>query len=351
MVRWIAVFLLLLTASMGVVAQDDALPFEGVTLRVQTHDSFTYSENVMAAFEAETGMKVEVLRSGDAGSMVNQAILSKENPLADVLFGVDNTFLSRAIEAGIFVPYESALLAEVDEAFVVEDAYVTPIDYGDVALNYDMAYFEENELAVPDSLTLLTDEAYRGLLVVQNPATSSPGLAFLLTTIATFGEDGDYTYVDYWNDLLDNDVLIVDDWTTAYYTHFSLAGGDRPLVVSYASSPPAEVLFADPPVEDAITGAIVADGMAFRQVEYVGILAGTENEAAAQAFIDFLVSTTFQEDMPLNMFVFPVNTEAELPEVFATYAEVAENPVEVAPEDIEANREDWIRAWTRTVRR
>ena len=223
-------------------------PFEGVTLRVISHDSFNFTEDVMTAFEEETGMTVEVIRAGDTGTMVNQAIISANNPLADVMFGVDNTFLSRALSEDIFVPYESPLLENVPERFIIDEEHrVTPIDYGDVALNYDVNYFEENDLDVPQSLEALTDEAYQGLLVVENPATSSPGLAFLMTTIATFGTDGDYTYLDYWQDLVENEVLVVEDWTTAYYSEFTLAGGERPLVVSYASSPPAEVIFAEEP--------------------------------------------------------------------------------------------------------
>jgi thiamine transport system substrate-binding protein len=349
-IYWI-ILLLLSLAVMPATAQDNAdRPFEGVTLRVLSHDSFAFSERVLVDFEAETGMTVELLRAGDTGTMVNQAILSKNNPLADVLFGIDNTFLTRALDEDIFIPYESPLLETVPDTFILDPEHrVTPIDYGDVALNYDIAYFEENDIPVPTSLADLTDEAYTGLLVVQNPATSSPGLAFLMATVSEFGEDGDYTYLDYWTDLRANDVLIVEDWTTAYYSEFTLAGGDRPLVVSYASSPPAEVLFADPPVDSAVTGSVVADGTAFRQIEFAGILAGTENEAAAQAFIDFLLSVPFQEDMPLNMFVFPVNTEAELPEVFVEYTEVAENPAELPFAEIEANRESWIQAWTETV--
>lgn len=344
-------FLLLSMAALPFTAQDAPnQPFEGVTLRVISHDSFAFSEDILIDFEQETGMLVELLRAGDTSTMVNQAILSKNNPLADVMFGIDNTFLSRALDEDIFIPYESPLLENVPGVFIVDEAHrVTPIDYGDVALNYDVAYFEENDIPVPTTLTDLTDATYADLLVVQNPATSSPGLAFLMTTIAEFGTDGDYTYLDYWTDLRANDVLVVQDWTTAYYSEFTIAGGSRPIVVSYASSPPAEVLFADPPVDEAITGSVVADGTTFRQIEFAGILTGTENEAAAQAFIDFMLSIPFQEDMPLNMFVFPVNNEAELPDVFVEYAEVAENPADLPFAEIEANREDWIQAWTETV--
>ncbi len=337
-------FLLALLLLLAVAAAAQETP-----LTVISHDSFNFSEEVLEAFEAETGITVDVIRSGDTGTMVNQAILSKNNPLADVLFGIDNTFLSRALNEDIFIPYESPLLDAVPDDLEIDDEHrVTPIDFGDVALNYDVAYFEENGLPIPTSLGDLTDPQYEGLLVVQNPATSSPGLAFLLATIAEFGEDG---YLDYWAALRDNDVLVVEDWTSAYYGEFSLAGGRYPLVVSYASSPPVEVFFADPIPETAPSAAIVADGTAFRQIEFAGILAGTPNEAAAQQFIDFLLSETFQEDMPLNMFVFPVNENAELPDVFVEFAQIAENPASLPFEAIDENREAWIQAWTETVLR
>ena len=343
-------FLLLLLA-IGIsptLAQDN-------TLTVIAHDSFAYSEDVMQAFEEETGITVEVLRLGDAGTMINQSILSRENPLGDVLYGVDNTFLSRALEGDIFLPYESPALESVGEAFIIDpEHHVTPIDYGDVCLNYDTAYFAENNLAVPESLQDLTNSEYEGLLAVENPATSSPGLAFLLTTIAVFGEEGDYTYLDYWSDLVANDVYISEDWTDAYYGQFSGSTdsqGTRPLVVSYASSPPVEVYFMEEPPEMAPTASIVADDTCFRQIEFAGILQGTDNEEAAQQFIDFLLSREFQEDMPLNMFVYPVNGEAELPQVFTDYSAVPEQPVTLEFAEIETNRERWIQEWTETVLR
>lgn len=325
---------------------------EGSTLTVVTHDSFAYSESVMQQFQDETGITVEVLRSGDAGAMLNQSILSRENPLGDVMFGVDNTFLGRALENDLFVAYESPLLEDVAEEFILDDEYrVTPIDYGDVCLNYDVAYFEENELEVPDTLLALTEPEYSGLLVVENPATSSPGLAFLIATVAEFGTEGDYTYLDFWGDLAANDVLVVDGWELAYYGFFSLYAEDdpRPLVLSYASSPPAEVYFAEPVPETAPSAAIVADGMCFRQIEFAGILQGTDNLEGAQQFIDFLLSVPFQEDMPLNMFVFPVNSEAELPEVFTEFAAIPEQPAALDSEDINEQRDEWIEAWTEVV--
>lgn len=332
-----------------IAAQDDE------TITLVTHDSFNVSEEVLAQFEEDTRITVEVLRAGDVGTLVNQSILSRENPLGDVLYGVDNTFLGRALEGDIFLPYESPLLEDVPDEFQTDPQFrVTPIDYGDVALNYDVSYFEENNLALPTSLEDLTRPEYAGLLVVQNPTISSPGLAFLLATIDQFGTEGDYTYLDYWQDLVANDVYISDDWSDAYYNQFSGSAGSqgtRPLVVSYASSPPAEVYFADPQPEAAPTGTIVADGTAFRQIEYAGILRGTDNEAAAQQLIDFLLSVPFQEDMPLQMFVFPVNTEAELPDVFAEFAEIPENSVTLDADLINENRETWLQDWIENVLR
>ncbi len=347
--RILVLLLLVVTPLFSISAQDNE------TVVVVTYDSFAITEEVLVQFEEETGITVEILRSGDAGQMVNQSILSKNNPLGDLLFGVDNTFLSRALNADIFVPYESPALEFIDEAYQLDELYrVTPIDFGDVCLNYDVAYFADNDLDLPESLSDLTDETYQDLLVVQNPATSSPGLAFMLATIAEFGAEGDYTFLDYWTDLRENGVLVVDGWTEAYYTEFSAPGrdtGSRPLVVSYASSPPAEVFFSDPMPEEAVTGAIVADNMCFRQIEFAGILDGASNPDGAQLFLDFMISSTFQEDMPLNMFVFPVLDDAELPDVFAEFSEIPENPATLDYDLIDENREEWIQSWSEVMLR
>ena len=347
--RSLTLLMLLTSMSLAAFAQEQD------TVVLVTHDSFAASEAVLEAFETETGLRLEVLRAGDAGKMVNQAILSKNNPLGDVLYGVDNTFLSRALDGEIFEPYQSSALEYVDEAFLPDDTYrVSPVDYGDVCLNYDVGYFEDHDLDLPTSLRDLTREQYESLLVVQNPATSSPGLAFLLATVGVFGTDGDYTYLEFWEDLRLNDVLVVDGWSDAYYGEFSAPGrdtGTRPLVVSYASSPPAEVYFSEDPEAGAITGAIVDADTCFRQIEYVGALAGAANPDGARLLVDFMLSEAFQEDLPLNMFVFPVREAVELPDVFAEYATIPEEPAAVDPADIEEHREEWIQAWTEVMLR
>jgi thiamine transport system substrate-binding protein len=317
-----------------------------VTLTVMTHDSFAASEDVIKAFESANNVKLVFLPSGDTGAALNKAILSKEAPLADVFYGVDNTFLSRALEADLFEPYRSPLLDAIPPEFQLDPQHrVTPVDYGDVCINYDKAYFAEKNLPVPQTLEDLTRPDYKGLLVVENPATSSPGLAFLLATVAHFGDPG---YLDFWRALKANDVVIVPDWETAYYTNFSASSGKgpQPMVVSYGSSPPAEVIFAEKPLEEAPTASLIGPDMCFRQIEFVGILKGTKQRELAQKFVDFMLSPTFQEDMPLQMFVFPVNPQAKLPDAFVQYAQIPQQPARLDPAQIAANREKWIQAWT-----
>lgn len=319
------------------------------TLTVITHDSFSVSEEVVAAFESANNAKVTFLQSGDAGAVLNKAILTKDAPLADVLFGVDNTFLSRALEADIFEPYASPALADIPAAFQLDPSNrALPVDYGDVCINYDKAYFAENALAVPGSLEDLTQPEYANLLVVQNPATSSTGLAFLLATVAHFGEDG---YLNYWRALKANSLVVVDGWETAYYTNFSASSGrgPQPMVISYGTSPAAEVIFADPPIDDAPTASILGPDTCFRQIEFVAILKGTQNRPLAEKFVDFMLGTQFQEDVPLQMFVYPVNPNAVLPDAFVKYAQAPEQTAALSPETIASNRDKWIREWTDAV--
>jgi len=328
------------------------VPPEPRALTLMTHDSFAISEAVLEAFEQANNATIQHLPSGDAGAALNQAILSKANPLADLFFGVDNTFLSRAIEADIFEPYASPLLAEIPDTLELDPAYrLLPVDFGDVCLNYDRAYFQEKGLPPPQTLKDLVKPEYKGLTVVENPATSSPGLAFLIASIGHFGEAGDYTYRDFWRDMRANDVLVTQGWEDAYWGQTTWYGGGRPVVVSYATSPAAEVYFSEGALSEPPTDNVLGDGACFRQIEFVGILKGTKNRDMAEKFVDFMLSIQFQEDIPLNMWVFPANRSATLPQVFADFAQVPENPAFVSPEDIAAHRNEWIEAWTEDVLR
>jgi len=331
--------------------QTDAGPAsDDTTVTLVTYESFptdgTRVNELLEQFSEESGIGVEILVAGDTGTMLSKAELTAGNPEGDVMWGIDSTFLSRAVASEIFEPYEATGLEAIPAALtdLVPNAEATPVDVGDVCINYDIAALADLGVEPPSTLDDLADPAYENLLVVQNPATSSPGLAFLLATIDEYGDDG---WQDYWSSLVDNGVEVVDGWTAAYYERFSYAGGDRPLVVSYGSSPPFEVLFAETELDTAPTG--VVESTCYRQVEFAGILAGTEQPDAARQLVDFLVTTDFQEALPLDVFVFPANADAELDPVFEEFAVIPESSREIDPASIEANREMWIDGWTDLV--
>ncbi len=319
------------------------------TVKLVTHDSFAASKSVLKEFEKQSGYKVQLVKGGDAGKAVNQAVLTKDNPQGDVFFGIDNTLLSRGLDEGLFTPYAAKGLAGVDEKLQLDKAKhrVTPVDYGDICVNYDKAYFAKHKIAPPKTFADLIKPQYKNLLVTENSATSSPGLAFQLGTIAEYGKGG---WQGYWKKLKANGVEVVDGWEQAYYERFSGAAGskgDKPLVVSYASSPPAEVMEKKPAPKEAPTG--VATGTCFRQTEFAGLLKGAANEKGGKALLDFLISKKFQEDMPLQMFVNPAVKDAKVPELFTKYGQRIDDPKTVAPAEIADNREQWIKQWSSLV--
>jgi thiamine transport system substrate-binding protein len=322
------------------------------TVTVVSHDSFAASAPVLAEFTKETGYTVKVLRGGDAGAAVNQAILTKDRPRGDVFFGVDNTLLSRALDNGLFDPYTAKGLDQVptDVQLDAAEHRVTPIDSGDVCVNYDRGYFASHHIAPPQTFADLVKPQYKNLLVTENVATSSPGLAFMLGSVATFGESG---WESYWKQLKKNGVEVVDGWEQAYNDRFSgsaagrKAKGDRPLVVSYASSPPAEVVGVTPAPAQSPVG--VSTGTCFRQIEFAGLLHGAKNAAGGRAFIDFMLGKDFQQDMPLQMYVDPVVKGATEPEVFVRYGARIAHPATVPPAEIAAKRDDWVTSWTSIV--
>ncbi len=311
-----------------------------------THDSFAVSKGVKRAFEQETGLTLRILQGGDANETLNKALLTAGDPQGDVVFGIDDSILSRALEGDLLDEYRSPALSTLEPDFSSPDPHVTPIDHGEVCLNVDRGWFASHHVAPPTSLADLGLARYRSLLVVENPATSSPGLAFLLATIATFGD----RWETYWRGLRANGVLVVDGWEEAYTQQFSGAAGSpgkRPIVVSYASSPAAEVIYASKPLSAAPTAA-VEDGC-YRQVEYAGILRGTHNAEGARKLIDFMLSERFQADVPGSMFVYPVRAGVALPEAFVKYAVVPKDPLQLFPEEIDANRDRWVARWTEIV--
>lgn len=337
------VLLALLAAGCG--GKDD-VPTEVVLV---THDSFAVSKDVRAAFEQETGLKLKILQGGDAGEALNRALLTAGDPQGDVLFGVDDNLLSRALDGDLFDEYRSPQLDAVEPDVTPPDDRVTPIDHGEVCLNYDRAWFRERDLKPPRSIDDLALIGYRNLLVVENPATSSPGLAFLLATVARYGDE---RWQSFWRGLRADGVRVVDGWEEAYTQQFSGAAGSpgkRPIVVSYATSPAAEVIFAAKPLSEAPTAAI--EDSCFRQIEYAGVLHGARNPEGARKLIDFMLSERFQADVPGSMFVYPVRDGVPLPEAFRKYAIQPEQPLTLPPEEIAAGRDDWIDQWTQIVLR
>lgn len=323
-----------------------AISLAQTTLTVLTHDSWALDKKLIAQFEQQNAIKLKFLKGGDAGAMVNKAILSKGAPIADVIYGFDNTLLSRILQAGILERYVSPQIKNLRaELLLDQTGFALPVDYGYVALNYDKAALKGK--ALPQSFADLAQPDFAKQLVVQNPATSSPGLAFLLATVAAFGEEG---YLGFWENLRKNGVRVASGWSEAYYTHFTRAGGDRPLVVSYATSPAAELFYSEakPKPSEPPTGNLLFPKSAFMQVEFVGILKGNKNAAAARKFVDWLLSKPAQESIPTQMWVYPALREAALPEVFK-FVGVPAEPARLAPGAIAQNRERWIKEWTQVV--
>jgi thiamine transport system substrate-binding protein len=317
----------------------------GVRLTLVTHDSFAVSDGLFDTFTKDTGITVEVLAAGDAGQVVSQAVLTKGKPVGDVLFGIDNTLLCRGLVNNVFTPYSSPALVDVPDELELDPSHrVSPVDVGDVCLNYSKAAFSGK--TPPRSLDDLTTPALKDAFVTPNPETSSPGLAFLLATIAKYGDKG---FEDYWKKLRANGLEVTSGWSEAYNDSFGGGKGKRSVVTSYATSPAADLMFADPPIAAPTIG--VVDDSCFRQIEFAGILAGTKHPAAAAKLVDFLLSPTFQEDIPANMFVFPANAKAALPKEFTTTVRLVDAPLTLDPAEIEAKRDDWTERWTTAVLR
>jgi thiamine transport system substrate-binding protein len=320
------------------------------TVVLVTHDSFAIGKQTKAAFERQTGLKLKILQTGDAGAALNRALLTAGNPEGDVFFGVDNDLLTRALAGGLFDTYRPTALAAVDPRYDLDPAHrVVPVDHSEVCVVYDRAWFTRRSLAPPRSLDDLALPRYRGLFVVENPATSTPGLAFLLATVARYGDGG---WSAYWSKLRANKVLVTDGWEEAYETRFSGSSGHkgtRPVVVSYSTDPAAEVFFAGKPL--ATSPVAVVRGTCFRQIEFAGVLRGAGNPSGARRLVDFLLSRRFQAGMPLTMFVLPVRTGVSLPPVFVRFPPPGAAPLQLPAKTIGANRDRWIRAWTSTVLR
>jgi thiamine transport system substrate-binding protein len=342
---WYAVPLVLVTALAsacgGSGGSGSTSGGDSKTLVVATHDSWAMSKQVMAEFKAKTGITVKVQPQGDAGELTNKLVLTKDSPLADGVYGIDNSFATRAVDEGVLKPYAAHGVPASAAPYRLQgdgSDQLTPIDYSDVCVNVDDAWFAKKGLTSPTTLDDLTKPAYKGLFVTPGATTSSTGLAFLLATIAAKG-DG---WPDYWKALMANGAKIDAGWSDAYEVDFTGGGGngDRPVVTSYSSSPP----FTIPKGATKPTTSALLD-TCFRQVEYAGVLAGSKNPKGMQEFIDFMLEKDFQAALPDNMYVYPVDRAVKLPASWAAYAKVSPKPYAVDPAQVTAKRADWLRQW------
>ena len=313
----------------------------GQSIDLVVYDAFLAPEGAFEKFTEDTGITVNILTTADTGTMVSQAVLTSGNPIGDVMFGVDNTFLCRALLNNVFTPYKPSTWDELEVSLKLDPfARVAPVDFGDICLNY----WIDESINQPSSIKDLTEREYAGSFVTQNPETSAPGMGFLLASIAVFGEDG---WEQYWRDLRENDITVRSGWTEAYYEDFY--SRERDIVTSYSTSPIAEYIFADPPVTQPPTG-VIGDSC-FRSIEFVGILRGTDSPVASAMLIDFLTSTYFQELIPETNFVLPANRNADLPEVFNQFLQTDVETVILEPDLIEEKRNVWTEKWTQIVLR
>lgn len=337
-------------ALLAVAACTPAQPASGpVTITLLAHDSFVVSKEALAAFRKETGITVDVVTAGDAGTMVASAVLAAGNPTADVLFGIDNTLMPSALKGeGIFTAYESPLMDQVrgDVLQWTDGHFVTPIDFGDVCINADTKWFTSKAIPIPASIDELTDRRYKDLLVVQDPATSSPGMAFLLAVYARFGSGSE----NFWKGLKANGVKVAGSWSDAYFNEFSAGGGSgsRPLVVSYATSPVAEFVYAAEPKPTSVSTSVVTQGC-FRQIEYAGILRGSSHVPQAQQVIDWLLSPEFQNDVATNMFVYPVLATARVAPEFEKFAGKVEQPGMLSTDALSSLQPKLLQEWNRVM--
>jgi thiamine transport system substrate-binding protein len=312
-------------------------------LRVLTHSSFDLPKPLLARFETDNKLKLSIIKAGDAGEMLNKLILTRAQPIADVVYGIDNSLSAKAQAAGVLDAMQSP--APAGAAVVKMSPGITPVDYGYVTLNYDKASFAKSGLALPKTLEELTQPQYRDMLVVQNPATSSPGQAFMLATIAGMGEAQAF---DWWARMRANGLKVVKGWSEAYYTEFSRNGGKRPLVVSYASSPAAEVFYSKEKITEPPTGSLSLKGGVFQQVEGVALVKGGAQREAAARFVEFMRSPAVQEALQTTMWMYPAEKSVARAEVMRHAPEPATHDAMPA-ETIAAKSGEWISRWTKVV--
>jgi thiamine transport system substrate-binding protein len=312
-------------------------------LRVLTHSSFALPKPLLAKFEADNQVKLNIVKAGDAGEMLNKLILTKAKPIADVVYGIDNALQAKAQAANVLDTYTGPAAQRSSAAKL--DAPLVPVDYGYVTLNYDKASFAKSGVALPQSLDDLAKPAYKGMLVVQNPATSSPGNAFLLSTIASMGEAAAF---DWWARMRANGMKVSQGWSDAYYKDFARNGGKYPIVVSYASSPAAEVFYSKTKLTEPPTGSLALKGAVFQQIEGIALVKGGKQAELGGKFIEFMRSPAVQEALQTEMWMFAAEPGTAKAEVMRHAPEPAAFDA-LSASEIAAKNSEWVNRWTKVV--
>jgi thiamine transport system substrate-binding protein len=313
-------------------------PLFGADLTIYAYDSFVSewgpAGTVIPKFELKYGLTVEIISVGDAGQVLNRAILEKKKPKADIVLGIDNNLLSKALDEGIFETYISPNLRYIpDELIFDKTHHITPFDHGYFAVVYDSVKLKNP----PGSLEDLKRPEYRKKIILQDPRTSSPGLGFLLWTIAVYGEK----YLHYWEELKPNILTITEGWDTAYGLFTS---GEAPMVLSYTTSPAYHVEYEN---TTRYRAALFEEGN-YLQIEGMGILKDAKNKTGARQFIDFILTADFQEEIPLTNWMFPVNPQVKLPESFG-YAPAPETVLSIDTFKIKENQKRWVDEWLKVI--
>lgn len=327
----------------------------GESITILDHGAFDYAFGAAKPlFEQLTGATVTNHAADDAGTALQLAAqdIAAGGGTFDILYGVDNVLMGQAIKEGVFAPYTPLQAQRVQQEYrfvpTIDGAWAaTPVDTGFIAINVD----PRSGITVDsmDDLVTHADE-----FVTQDPRFSSPGLGFLISTVATYGEGG---YLDYWADLLDGGVTITSGWTEAYENRFSggyLAGetgttSDKPIVTSYTTSPAYEI-FNDPEKQE--NDVLTAPESTFRQIQTMGILAGSDNRAAAEAWIEFTLTPDFQKLAAEYNAIYPVVAgdaiQASVDDVFAGNdpAPGSFTPADFTTKELGDNAEGWVEAWT-----
>ena len=292
------------------------------SITLVAHDSFVMSDELISEYNKTVGPELTIVRAGDVGEMTGKLVLTKDAPIADVVYGIDNTFAS-----------------VIDENKVLGENKLVPINFADICFNVDIQYFNEKNLAIPDHWKELIQPKYKNLAVIENPNLSSTGLGFLVSTFAAFSTEDETT--SWWKSFKNNGVKVAASWEDAYYGDFSGSAGKGkyPVVLSYSSSPADEV------DENGNAKTVALRKDCFRQIEYAGVLKNA-NYQAGEALIKFMLGKSFQEALPAAMYVYPIDETVALPESWALRAPAAISTIG-GNLDIAKNRSAWLSAYNK----